>query len=109
MPTFFSTESCKLYFWLFTSLTITNSKMRSSLFEKDQHYFKLAIAMAATIGLSKFLLALNGFIEYSNFLILVALFFLLIQQAVIMILIMCSKKMARLCKERFCITEASPL
>ena len=97
------------YYYKFQNAVKFVRKLATSNRQKDQHYFKLAIAMAATIGLSKFLLALNGFIEYSNFLILVALFFLLIQQAVIMILIMCSKKMARLCKERFCTTEASPL
>ena len=97
-----------IYYYKFQNAVKFVRKLATSNRQKDQHYFKLAVVMAATIGLSKFLLALNGFIEYSNFLILVSLFFLLIQQAVIMILMMRSKKTARLCKERFCTTETSP-
>jgi len=79
--------------------------MANSNRQKDQLYFKLAVAMAATMGISKFLHALNGFIEYSELLLMIGILFSLVQQTLIMILIMRSKKTVRLCKERFCITD----
>ena len=76
--------------------------------QKDRLYLKLGVAMAATMGVSKFFYVLDAFIEHSDWLLLIGTLFLLLQQALIMILLTCSKKMARLCKERFCTTETSP-
>jgi len=76
--------------------------------QNDRFYFKLAVAMAATMGISKFLYLINGLIGYSYLLVFIALFSLFAQQAVIVVLIMCTKKMANLCNERFRTTETSP-
>ena len=64
--------------------------------QKDQFYLKLGVSMAATMGISKFFYVLDAFTEHSDWLLLIGALFLLIQQALIMILLTCSKKMARL-------------
>ena len=88
---------------LIRSMAIATSRK-----QKDRFYLKLGVVMAATMGISKFFYALDAFIEHSDWLLLIGTFFLFIQQALVMILLICSKKMARLCKERFCITKTSP-
>ena len=96
------------YFYKFQNATKLIRSMATSNKQKDQFYFKLAVAMAATVGVSKFLYLINGLIGYSYLLVFISLFSLLAQQALILVLITCSRKMANLCKERFCTTETSP-
>jgi len=92
------------YYKLKNSLKFVHSLTTS----KDQLYFKLVVAMAATIGISKFLSVVNYITGQLVWLYFIGVFLLLIQQAMIMILLTCSKKMAQLCKERFCTTKALP-
>ena len=80
--------------------------MANSNRQKDKKYFKLAVAMVATMGISKFIYVLNNFIEHSELLLIIGIFFSLVQQTLITILIMRSKKTAQLCKERFCINNS---
>ena len=82
--------------------------MRSTDGQQNPLYLKVAIGMGATIGISKFLYIIDVLIiGHSDLLLLLATFCLLTQQTLIMTLIMCSKKMPRLCKEKFCTSETS--
>ena len=94
------------YFKIQNSLKLVHS-MTSSNRSKDLVYLKLSIAMAVTIGISKLFYILDGFIDHPVWLIIGGLFSL-VQQILLMSLIMCSKKMLRLCKERFSTTKVSP-
>ena len=94
------------YFKIQNALKLIRSMATSSK-QKDQLYLKLGVAMAAIMGISKFFYVLDAFIDHSDWLLLIGTFFLFIQQALVMILLTCSKKMARLCKERFCTTKTS--
>ena len=82
-------------------------KMKTSNKKKDHSHFKLAVAMTATMGISKIFYFLNGFAEDLD---LRSLFyslgtnFLLLQQALNFILLLSLSKVARLCRERFCKT-----
>ena len=96
------------YFYKFQNSIKLIRGMSASYKQKDRFYFKLAVAMAATMGISKFLSIINAFMGYSHLLVFLALLSLLVQQALIMVLIVCSKKMAKLCNERFRTTETSP-
>ena len=95
------------YYKLKNALKFVHSIATSNR-QKDQLYFKLAVAMAATIGISKFLSVVNYITGQSVLLYFIGTFVLLVQQALIMILLTCSKKMAQLCKERFCTTQTPP-
>ena len=69
-------------------------------------FFKIGLTMGATIGVSKFLLVLSSFGGQKVILKITGISGFLIQQCVIMILF--SKKILRLCKERFSTTKVSP-
>ena len=78
--------------------------MRASNKQKDHSHFKLAVAMTATMGISRFFYFLSGLAEdlesrplYYAF----GTYFLLIQQS---LMLLSSSKVARLCRERFCKT-----
>ena len=65
--------------------------------------FEIAIAMGATVGLSYFIFILRIFApEYSDIIAISDTILLLIQQAVIMVSFMCTKKMSALCKPQLC-------
>ena len=72
--------------------------------QQNRLYFKLAVTMAATIGISQLFFAYIRFINFATNTGIVGLFLLLIQQCVIIILFTSSKKVSQLCKERFCTT-----
>ena len=85
-------------------------KMVRTLSSKVDHqqnrlYFKLAITLAATLGISQFFFAYNRFIISTAVGGLVGRFSLLMQRCVILILVTSSKKVLQLCRERFCTTE----
>jgi len=63
------------------------------------------MAAAGTIGISKLFFILLQIFVNARFLLLFGTFFLFIQQALIITLMMRSKKMARLYKERFRTSE----
>ena len=69
-------------------------------------FLKVAIAMGATLGISQVFFIASWYID-NEIPIRIAGFFFIVQQFVIMLLFMCSKKTSRLCKERFCTTETS--
>ena len=76
--------------------------------QQNQLFLKVAITMAATIGISQFFFAyIRLFTSFTNILALVGGLLLLIQQFVIIILFTSSKKVLRLFKRKFCITGTS--
>ena len=65
--------------------------------------FRVATAMGATVGLSYFIFILRIFApEYSDIIVISGTILLLIQQAVIMVSSMCTKKLSALCKAQLC-------
>ena len=100
-----------VYFFYYYKLNKMLKMIRNIRSTDRQHnplYLKVALGMGATIGISKFLYIIDLLIiGHSDILLLLATFCLLVQQTLIMTLIMCSKKMPRLCKEKFCATETS--
>ena len=75
--------------------------------ELNRHFFKIAVIMGATLGISKFVFILSAFVPLQVVGVMVALS-LLVQQCVIMVLYMRSKHMRRLCKIRPSSEGASP-
>ena len=74
--------------------------------QQNQLIFKLAITMAATIGISQFFFTYNRFINHVNIVGIVGGFSLLMQQCVIIILFT-NSKVLWLCKKKFCTTGIS--
>ena len=75
--------------------------------QQNQLFFKVAITLAATIGISQFFFAyIRLFTNFTNILALVGGVLLLIQQFVIIILFT-NSKVLQLFKERFCSTGIS--
>ena len=72
----------------------------------DRLFLKVAIAMGATLGISQVFFIASWYID-NKIPLRIAGFFFIIQQFVIMFRFMCSKKMSRLCREKFCTTENS--
>ena len=72
--------------------------------EQHQHFFKIAITIGVTIGFSGSIYAYNRFFETILSLAILATLLLIVQQCVIIVLMALSKKIQKLCKERFCIT-----
>ena len=71
--------------------------------QQNRMFLKIAITMGVTIGISEFIFIFNRFVSISIVGIIGALA-LLIQQCAIVVLIMCSRNVPQLCKERFCTT-----
>ena len=75
--------------------------------QQNRLYFKLAITMAATIGIAQFFLTYTRLISPTAFARIVGGLSVPAQRCVILILLTSSKKVLRLCKERFCTTGTS--
>jgi len=75
--------------------------------QHNQLFFKVALTMAATIGITQVFIVMNRIIDVKQILRIVSVVSLFIQQYVIMILCTCTKKMSQLCKEKFFTTETS--
>ena len=75
--------------------------------QHNQLFFKVALTMAANIGVTQVFIVMNRIIDIKQILRIVSVVSFLIQQCVIMILCMCTKKMSQLCKEKFFTTETS--
>ena len=96
------------YFVYFYKLSKVLKGVKKMASKKDtqlnKFFFKIALTMAATLGISEILFALSW--NFDNQLgIRIAGLFYFIQQFVIMSLYMCSKKMRRLWKQKLCNTE----
>ena len=70
--------------------------------EQNRLFLKIAVTMAVTIGLSYFVYAFNRIVTQTVVVGIIGNLSRLVQQCVIVILIMCSKNVSHLCKERFC-------
>ena len=68
--------------------------------KNNQLYFKIAIIMGATIGISQFITVFSWYFERTDILSIAGLSFI-VQQCLIMSLYMCSEKMLQLCKQKF--------
>jgi len=75
--------------------------------QHNQLFLRVALTMAATLGVTQVFIVMNRIIDIKQILRVVPAVSLLIQQCVIMILCMCTKKMSQLCKEKFFTTETS--
>ena len=74
--------------------------------QQNRLFLKIAIMMGASLGISQVAYPSSWYFN-NEFLLYISANFLLIQQCVIILLLVCSKKVSRLCKERFCTTETS--
>ena len=75
--------------------------------QQNQLFFKLAVTMAATIGISQIFFAYTNLISPIDAARLVGGLSVFIQRCVIFILFTSSKKVQQLHKEKFCTTGAS--
>ena len=97
------------YFYYYYKLTKALKMVRhmaNRRTDMNPLFFKIAIMMGTSLGISQISLASSWYFDNEMFLN-IAGFFFLIQQCVILAIFMCSKKMSRLCKDRFCTTETS--
>ena len=81
-------------------------KMANNNTQQNKLFFKIAITMAATLGISQMLLPLAWYFQSRIGIRIVGLLYF-IQHCVIMLLYMCTKKMRRLWKKKLCNTETS--
>ena len=95
------------YYKLNKMLKMVRNMVANTNQQQNRMFFKIAVAMGATIGISELIFTYNRFVSQITIVGIVGVLSLFIQQCVILILIMCSKKVSRLCKERFCTTETS--
>ena len=95
------------YYQLNKMLKMVRSLAVNGDHQQNQLFFKLAITMAAAIGISQFLFAYNRLINPLAIVGIVGTILLLIQQSVFIFLFTSSKKVSQLCKERFCTTGTS--
>ena len=94
------------YYKLNKMLTMVRSMVANTDQQQNQLFFKIAVTMGATIGISEFIFIYNRFAGHIVTGIIGA-FALLVQQCVIVILMMCSRNVLQLCKERFSTTGSS--
>ena len=92
------------YYKLNKMLTIVNHMPSTNDTRRNRLYLRIVVMMGASIGISRLSFSSSWYFDNTNVLH-VARFFYLIQQCVILLLFVCSKKMSQLCKERFCATE----
>ena len=93
------------YYKLNKMLKMVRNMVANTNQQQKRMFFKIAVAMGATIGISELIFTYNIFVSQIPIVGIVAFLSLFIQQCVIVVLITCSKKVSRLCKERFCTTE----
>ena len=95
------------YYKLNKMLKMVHDMIANSDQQQNRLFLKIAITMGVTTGMSGFIFIYNRFVSNTTIVGIVGVLSLLTQQCVIAILIMCSKKLPRLCKERFCTTRTS--
>ena len=76
--------------------------------EQKKLFFRIAVMMGATIGISKFFFILNALVTSMQVVGVIGALSLLVQQCAIMVLYMCSRHMRKLCKIRPSSTGESP-
>ena len=94
-----------VYYYKLKKMLTTVPDMANTATRHDRLFLKIAITMGATLGISQVLLASSWYFD-SEITLRIAGFFFVIQQCVFMSFYMCTKKMSRLCKERFGTTES---
>ena len=95
------------YYKLNKMLKMARSMMVNTDQQQNRLFFKIAVTMAATIGISEIIFVFNRLTGRIFTVAIIGALALFIQQFVIFILIMCSREVSRLCKERFCTTRPS--
>ena len=85
-------------------LKMVHSMVAKTDQQQNRLFFKIAVTMGATIGISEFIFIYNGFAGQIPGII--GTLALLVQQCVIVIL-MCSRNISQICKERFSTTGSS--
>ena len=95
-----------VYYYKFNKLLTIVRRMPSTDTQQNRLFLKIAIMMAANLGISQMAYPSATFFGIEA-LLHIASFFFVIQQCVILLLFVCSKKMSQLCKEKFCSTETS--
>ena len=93
-----------VYYYKFNRMLTIVHNMPNTDTQQNLLLLKIAIMMAASLGISQMAYPFGWIFDTDLFLYLAANF-LLVQQCAIFMLLMCSKKVSRLCKERFCTTE----
>ena len=95
-----------VYFVYYYKLNKMLKMARSMVVNTDQQqnrlFFKIAVTMGATIGISEIIFVFNWLAGRIFTVAIIGALGLFIQQCVIVILIMCSRNVPQLCKERFC-------
>ena len=81
-----------------------NSKVNPTRLPVSKLLFRIAVAMCAFVGISRTIFVLTAIFmpSYTDVTTNIGLFALLLQQCVVMGCFMCTRKMSRLCYERFC-------
>ena len=100
----FLVASFVYYYKLNKMLTIVHHMPSTNDKQRNRLYLRIAIMMGASIGISRLSFSSSWYFD-STSVLHISRFFYLIQQCVILLFFMCSKKMSQLCKERFCTTE----
>ena len=96
-----------VYYYKYKKMfTIIQNMATSDDIQQNRLFFKIAVTMGATLGLSQVIFASSWYFDNEIGLRISGSFFL-IQQCIIMSLYICSKKVSQLCKEKLCITKAS--
>ena len=95
------------YYKLNRMLKMVHDMVANGNQQQNRLFLKIAITMGVTIGIANFIFMYNRFISQTAILGMVGILSLFTQQCVIVILILCSKNVSRLCKERFCTAGTS--
>ena len=95
------------YYYKLNKILKGVQKMANKNDSQLNFFFKIALTMAATLGISQILFIISWYFDNQIGIRIAGLFYF-IQQFVIMSLYMCSKKMRRLWKQKLCNTEISP-
>ena len=90
-----------VYYFKLKKMLTQVPDMANTATRHDRLFFKIAITMIATLGISQVLLASSWYFDSEITLRIAGLFFF-IQQCVFMSFYMCTKRMSRLCKKKFC-------
>ena len=95
------------YYKLNKMLKMVHDMVANGNQQQNRLFLKIAITMGVTIGIANFVFMYNRLISQTAILGMVGILSLFTQQCVIIILILCSKNVSRLCKERFCTAGTS--
>ena len=89
------------YYKYIQLLKLLQNVATSNDHEQHRHFFKIAMTIGVTIGFSGAIYAYNRFFQAILSLAILATLLLIVQQCVIIVLMALSKKIQKLCKERF--------